>query len=322
MVKISFCVTYYNQAKFVEQSINSILAIEIPCDYEILIGDDGSTDDTLEKIREFKNLYPDKIKYFIMPREKNKKYNFIHRAADNRLNIAEKASGDYIMFLDGDDFYCDQNFVTEALEKFNQNKKLVACAFNFYYFYEKDKSTKLFDQNLNSGIVDNKLYVKKHYTPSGAIVFKNILDAKKIKYLKNSKNFDDNVITIYFLQFGDLYYIDKPIYAYRQTDNSIWNSMFEIEQHLLNTMDYEIISRIAPIFKKELAKRQYNSIHKIYKNRKNLEQMLGSNIYNKYLKENSELKNKFVFNILNWNKLSFVKRFIVKLKYMYLRCTK
>ena len=50
--------------------------------------------------------------------------------------------------------------------------------------------------------------------------------------------------------------------------------------------------------------------------------MLGSNIYNKYLKENSELKNKFVFNILNWNKLSFVKRFIVKLKYMYLRCTK
>ena len=98
--------------------------------------------------------------------------------------------------------------------------------------------------------------------------------------------------------------------------------MFEIEQHLLNTMDYEIISRIAPIFKKELAKRQYNSIHKIYKNRENLEQMLGENIYNKYLKENSELKNQFVLDILNWNKLSFVKRFIVKLKYMYLRCSK
>ena len=78
MVKISFCVTYYNQAKFVEQSINSILAIKMPCDYEILIGDDGSTDDTLEKIKEFQNLYPDKIKYFIMPREKDKKYNFIH----------------------------------------------------------------------------------------------------------------------------------------------------------------------------------------------------------------------------------------------------
>lgn len=322
MVKISFCVTYYNQAKFVEQSINSILAIKMPCDYEILIGDDGSTDDTLEKIKEFQNLYPDKIKYFVMPREKNKKYNFIHRAADNRLNIAEKASGDYIMFLDGDDFYCDQNFVTEALEKFNQNKKLVACAFNFYYFYEKDKSTKLFDQNLNSGIVDNKLYVKKHYTPSGAIVFKNILDSKKIDFLKRSKNFDDNVITIYFLQFGNLCYINKPIYAYRQTDSSIWNSMSEIEQHLLNTMDYEIISRVAPKFKKDLAGRQYNSIHKIYKNRENLEQMLGENIYNKYLKENSELKNQFVLDILNWNKLSFVKRFIVKLKYMYLRCSK
>ena len=48
MSKISFLVTYYNQAQYVSQSLESILAIDFPddCLYEILVGDDGSNDGT------------------------------------------------------------------------------------------------------------------------------------------------------------------------------------------------------------------------------------------------------------------------------------
>ena len=49
--KITFCITYYNQQEFVAQSIESILALDKPCDFEILIGDDGSTDNTIEKVK-------------------------------------------------------------------------------------------------------------------------------------------------------------------------------------------------------------------------------------------------------------------------------
>ena len=49
-MKVSFLVTYYNQQDYVEESMNSILNIKKEFDWEILVGDDGSTDGTLEKI--------------------------------------------------------------------------------------------------------------------------------------------------------------------------------------------------------------------------------------------------------------------------------
>lgn len=53
-MKISFCITYYNQEQYVKDSIKSILSLEIPIDFEVLIGDDGSSDGTLNKIEAFK----------------------------------------------------------------------------------------------------------------------------------------------------------------------------------------------------------------------------------------------------------------------------
>ena len=67
-MKVSFLVTYYNQKEYVKQSMESILAIDKPCDWEILVGDDGSTDGTIEVVNEYIKQYPSQIKLYIMPR--------------------------------------------------------------------------------------------------------------------------------------------------------------------------------------------------------------------------------------------------------------
>lgn len=72
-MKISFLVTYYNQKKYVKQSMDSILAIDKPCDWEILVGDDGSTDGTDEEVKKYISQYPDNIKLYVMPRDSKKK---------------------------------------------------------------------------------------------------------------------------------------------------------------------------------------------------------------------------------------------------------
>ena len=118
MQKISICVTYYNQENFVKDSLNSILSIDFPCDYEVLVGNDGSTDNTGLLVDEYVNRYPDKIKHYIWDRKSE--YKSINRASMNRLNLAEKATGDYIIFMDGDDYFCDREFIKNALLKFQQ----------------------------------------------------------------------------------------------------------------------------------------------------------------------------------------------------------
>lgn len=309
MEKISFLITYYNQEQYVKDSMESILALKKPIDYEILIGDDGSIDNTLKIVDGYREKLGDKLKIFQMPREQGIKYNPIHRASANRLNLVSKASGDYIMFLDGDDFYVDCDFLEKALDKFRSNVNLVGCAFNFKYIYYNGSVD--FKQNLLSGFVDSDYYLKKSYTPAGAIVFKNIFNKERIKILEECRNFDDNLITIYMLQFGKFYYIDIPIYGYRQTDNSTWNSYSEAEQNLLNAMDYEIISRVAPKFEKLLFKRQYSAIRYIFKNRKYLKNKLTS----KY--DDLIANNLFVSNMINWNNLSILNKIKILFWFYY-----
>ena len=68
-MKVSFLVTYYNQESFVRESLDSILALEKPGEWEILVGDDGSSDGTAAAVREYVDADPEHIRLFVMPRE-------------------------------------------------------------------------------------------------------------------------------------------------------------------------------------------------------------------------------------------------------------
>ena len=74
-MKVSFLITYYNQKEYVHESIQSVLKIrKSNIEWEILVGDDGSTDGTIEEIEKYVKTDPEHIKLFIMPRERGKKY--------------------------------------------------------------------------------------------------------------------------------------------------------------------------------------------------------------------------------------------------------
>ncbi len=315
MVKVSICITYYNQIDFVRQSLESVLAIGFPCDFEILCGDDGSTDGTIDIIKEYAIKYPDNIKYFVSERTETAKS--INRASLNRLNLAKNATGDYIMFLDGDDYYCDKTFVKEALDVFENNKDVEVCAFNFAYLHT-DNSQEIFKQNMKEGFIDVKEYISKGaYTHSGACVFKNILDKEKLELLYKINNFDDNAITIYFMQFGDLYYFDKPIYVYRQSNDSLWNDANKTEQCLINAFDYQLICASAPIFSIPLAKRQYSAVKYVYRNKNMLSSLLETK-YEEYVDLAKKYHDTFMLLLLQYNSLggiAKIKTFMMWIQY-------
>ena len=301
MAKISICVTYYNQEQFVKDSLESVLAIDFPCDYEILIGDDGSTDNTVNVIKEYQQKYPDKIKLFVNERNENQKS--INRASKNRLNLAENATGDYLLFLDGDDFYCDKNFVKEAITILENNKELAACAFYFKLLCE-DKSERFFKQNIKEGIIKSGEYISKViYIHSGAIVFKNVLNSERLELLKQVNGFDDNGITIFFLQFGDLYYFNRFVYVYRQSHDSLWNSMDDFEQNFANAMEYKTLCDVVPKFKKEIAKREYKPMKYVYERKDKIRELLGEK-YERYLNMLKTNNDTFLLNLVRWEELS------------------
>lgn len=311
--KVSFCITYYNQENFVKDSINSILSMDLPFDYEILVGDDGSTDNTVKNVNKFKEKYPEKIKLFIMPRKQGTAYNHIERASKNRLNLVKESSGEYIVFLDGDDYFCDKNHVTKSIKILEKDKSLIACTGNYKLVYE-DGSENIADQPLVSGIIDTPDYIKLCYLPAGCSVFRNIWQKKHAYDKKLEIGFDDNVITLYMLQFGKMFYTGDVVYAYRQVQNSIWNSANKTEQNIINAMDYNILSSLLPEFDKYIVKRQFSAIAYVYKNKFNIKKLLGDEKYAKYLKKTEN--DFFVNGCVNYSNLSLKQK--IKL-FLYFR---
>ncbi|MGL2964779.1 glycosyltransferase family 2 protein [Flavobacterium sp. RSB2_4_14] len=116
MPKFSIVIPVYNKEKFVVKTIESVLS-QTHTDYEIIIVNDGSTDNSEALIQTFQD---DRINYFFKKNE---------GVAVARNFGIDKAKGDYICFLDADDYW----FPT-FLETMNQyilklpEQKVFACA--------------------------------------------------------------------------------------------------------------------------------------------------------------------------------------------------
>ena len=68
-IKISIILVSYNEKQYLIDALESCIKQNIECNYEIIIGDDGSDDGSIDIIKEYKSRYPELIKYFIMDRE-------------------------------------------------------------------------------------------------------------------------------------------------------------------------------------------------------------------------------------------------------------
>lgn len=99
-MKVSVIVLTYNQEDTIARTIDSILAQQqTDFDYEIIIGDDASTDGTRRVCEEYQHRHPGRI--MLMPQAPNK------GVADNYFDCLEAARGEFIADCAGDDRWCD-----------------------------------------------------------------------------------------------------------------------------------------------------------------------------------------------------------------------
>lgn len=114
MAKISVIVPVYNVEKYLNKCLESLVNQSYN-DIEIIVINDGSTDNSQEIIVEYAQKYPEKIKYF-------EKQN--GGLSDARNFGLKKASGDYICFVDSDD-YLDKNLFKDLQEYINLDNDMI-----------------------------------------------------------------------------------------------------------------------------------------------------------------------------------------------------
>lgn len=120
-IKLSILLITYNHEKYIAHTIESILQQEIGEVYEVLIGDDCSTDATREIILRYQEQYKDIIKPVFQ--EKNV------GAARNIYDLLMKAQGDYILRLEGDNYWEKTEQIKKGIEFLDKNKDVIGMSY-------------------------------------------------------------------------------------------------------------------------------------------------------------------------------------------------
>ena len=197
---VSIIMPSYNCAAYIEESIRCVQA-QTYQNWELIIVDDCSTDDTINRIS---NLKDKDKRIFLYQNESNS------GAAVSRNLALQKARGRWIAFLDSDDLWEPQKLEKQIafMEKYNY-------AFSYTCYQEIDK------QSQPTGV---KVSGPKHITKWGMFKFcwvgclTVMYDAKKIGLIQiaNIKKHNDYAIWLKAIRKADCYLLDECLAKYRR----------------------------------------------------------------------------------------------------------
>ena len=121
---LSIYIPAYNHEKYIARALDSVLMQKTQYSYEVLVGEDASPDGTRAVLQEYEARYPDKFTMFY--RETN-----MHKSeVSNALDLKRRCRGKYIIALEGDDFWTDENKLEKQISFLEAHPDYLAVAHN------------------------------------------------------------------------------------------------------------------------------------------------------------------------------------------------
>ena len=280
MVKVSVIVPVYNAEKYLHKCLDSLVNQTLE-DIEIVLVNDGSTDNSGSILKEYQDRFPNKVKVF------NKENG--GQATARNLAI-EKANGEYLAFVDSDD-YADTSLCEKMVKKAEEmGVDMVVCD---HYEVRGDKlEYKRFKDYLNyrDMFVDalvspwNKLIRKSTYVNSGVIFPEGYIYedtawfANLIPHLKNfaviheallfhainenstmTKKQEERTANIFpVMEYVWQYFHDSGLYEEYKT---------EVEYFFTRIMFMSSLQRISKVKNRKLKKSLFNKTYSLMKER-------------------------------------------------------
>ena len=213
-MKISVIIIAYNIEEYIERCLKSVLMQSLS-EIEIIIINDGSTDNTLKIINELV-INDNRVKII------NKKNSGIIEARKSGIEIA---SGEYILFVDGDD-WLELNACDRLYEIATENN-LDLIIYNAFWVYKDKKDSYSIIKNKESIKLDplKNLFLGKIIPAMwGKLIKREFLNKFNIDY-PNKISYGEDLATVssWLINKPKIVILNECLYNYYQRENSITN---------------------------------------------------------------------------------------------------
>ena len=232
-MKVSVLIMTYNQERFIAQAVNSALMQEVNFAYEIVIGEDASTDRTREIVLEFQEKYPGKVRALLRDSVEAER----DRAAgiggkSNYVNGLQACKGKYIALLDGDDYWTDVRKLQKQVDLLDSHPDYAISCHDVRMFYEDgSKEPTILTPPFQREVFTLEDLFLANVIPPTSVLFRRGLFNELPDWFYTLK-LGDWPIHILNAQHGRVGYINEAMAAYRFHPAGFWSAMSPLSQGL------------------------------------------------------------------------------------------
>jgi glycosyltransferase involved in cell wall biosynthesis len=218
MPKVSVILPNYNHQDYIEQRIESILNQDFK-EFELIILDDASTDQSTQNIRKF--LGDSRIKEFII-NDQNSGSTFVQWEKGLQM-----AKGEYIWIAESDDM-ADRSFLTQLIEVLDNNKK-IGVVFCPSVWIDKDGKKILEPSHeedadfwLGNNLIQNEFLVGNLiYNASSAVFRKNLISKINFSQISQFKFTGDWLFWVQLMSNTQVKRISNRLNYFRRHENNV-----------------------------------------------------------------------------------------------------
>lgn len=240
-IRLSVIVTVFNRERYIARCLDSLLEQSVPEDeYEIVVIDDGSEDSSGDILDKYA--------------ERHKNIEVFHKenrgVAEARNSGLEKAKGNYITYVDSDDFV--EKDCYKSLLEFAEDRNCDILICDYYKVYEDRKEYEITASFLQEGRISPQEYIRTTPSPCNKLMKKELFLRGGIRFPAGIYYEDYATIPLLANEAKIIYYKKTAFLNYFQENTSItrdqgyqkkWWDMYKASQNL---------NKLSPVFHDEL----------------------------------------------------------------------
>jgi len=254
-MKLSVLMITYNHERYIRQALDSVLMQDVDFDFEIVVGEDCSSDSTRAILVEYSQKHPDKIRLLLRDRNMG--------AVPNFYDTLSQCRGQYVALLEGDDYWSGTQKLKKQVAFLDEHPDYASCFHNVIGHYEdgrKPDYSYVRADHKETLELEDLLVV--NLIPTCSCVFRRGL-IDPIPSWAFGLKMADYPLHILNAQFGKTAYLDEVMGVYRVHAGGVWTGMDQMTQLLVDLKLFQnLASGLLPQYRglarRALAVRQWS----------------------------------------------------------------
>lgn len=230
-IKVSVLMLAYNQERYIDEAIRSVVLQQTSFPIELIVADDASTDHTLDRIHYWQRRYPERM--VVLPPTENL------GLAANFIRAYSHARGEYVAICEGDDFWTDKRKLQIQADFMDTHPEFAMCFHRVVNFYEADGSKSLSNGHQKRIVGLSDIALCNPIT--NVSVFYRRKAAGSLPEWMNRVTSYDFVMHMMCATHGNVYYMKRPMAVYRKLATSIWTGGDKARRSMISLKNRDLL---------------------------------------------------------------------------------